>query len=320
MRRGLTIGALALGVLTLGLGAIGAVAPADASAQEAPVSLDRVEELTRMGRTEDARHLLLEWWDTSYAKASRQDVQHALWLRGSLTVDPAQAELDYQRLVTEYPGGPFSDQALLRLAQAAFVRGDSATAAQDVARIAREYRGSATARSAQAWLASAGPVIVREQPGPGQPPDTVSGAVAALPPDVRGTPPDTLRSGKAAEPDSLTAAAAPPAPAAGTVISEPDTLTAAARPPRTEYIAPQPRFAVQLGAFADRGRAETLRRRAATAGFDARLVLIPGSDLVRVRVGAFDEEQEADAILRRLKASGFTAAVARDAHLEKTIR
>ena len=34
-------------------------------------------------------------------------------------MDPVQAELDYQRLVIEYPGGLYSAEALLRLAQAA---------------------------------------------------------------------------------------------------------------------------------------------------------------------------------------------------------
>jgi cell division protein FtsN len=103
------------------------------------------------------------------------------------------------------------------------------------------------------------------------------------------------------------------------VAEPPDTVTAAGRQPPTEYIAPKPRFAVQLGAFANRSRAQALRRRAADAGFDARLVLIPGSDLVRVRVGSFDEEQEATTILQQLRDRGFTAAVAKDAHLEESV-
>ena len=60
-------------------------------------------------------------------------------------MDPAQAQLDYRRLVIEYPGGPYSDQALLRIAQAEFAAGDSAAAARDVQRIGREYPGSSVA-------------------------------------------------------------------------------------------------------------------------------------------------------------------------------
>lgn len=292
--------------------------PAPSAAQEKP-TLDRVEELTREGRTEDARQVLLDWWDGSYAKASRRDVQRALWLRGRLTVDPAQAELDYRRLVIEYPGGPFSDQALLRLAQGAFGQGDSATAAEDVARIGREYPGSATARAAAEWLASAGPAPPRDPDLPGAPPDTVAGATDAQPPDVPGTPPDTLRGVRAQAPDTATAAVRPPPDVSAPVASPPDTVTRAGREPPRERATPRPRFAVQLGAFANRSRAEALRRRAADAGFDARLVVIPGSDLIRVRVGAFDEEPAALAILRQLTDRGFTAAVSRDADLEERV-
>ena len=76
---------------------------------------------------------------------------------------------------------------------------------------------------------------------------------------------------------------------------------------------------MQLGAFANRSRAEALRRRAQDAGFEARLALVPGSELVRVRVGRFDAQEAAAAILKRLSDLGFTAAVARDAHMEERV-
>jgi len=225
--------------------AIALLHPAAVAAQQQPLTLDNVEELARMGRTESAREALRRWWDRSSSEASRRDAQRALWLRGRLTMDPGEAAIDFRRLVVEYPGGPYSDVALLRLAQAAFAQGDSAQAARDVGRLAQEYPSSAVRREAEAWLASAG---------------------------------------------------SPPPP-----------------PARTNRAS----FSVQLGAFADRGRAEALRRRAAEAGLDVRLATLPGSELVRVRVGRFDSSEEAHAILERVQGLGFTTTVVRDANREE---
>lgn len=248
MRRRLGAAAVAL--------ALGAGAPL--AAQE-KVALERAEEMARMGRTEDARVALLRWWDEGYRGASRRDVQRALWLRGRLTVDPTQAAADYRRLVIEYPGGPFSDQALFRLAQAAFEVGDSAGTATDLDRLRLEYPGSPVTREAEAWIRAAGAMPAATKAGP-----------------------------------------------------EPVVERA---PPRAE----QASHAVQLGAFASRSRAEALLRRAGDAGFDARLVLVPGSELIRVRVGLFGAQEQASAILKRLTDLGFTAALVRDAHLEEGV-
>jgi len=136
------------------------LSPAAAAGQEPP-TLDRVEELAREGRAEEAREVLTAWWTESGPKASRRDTQRGLWLRGILTADPAQAEIDFQRLVVEYPGGLYADQAILRLAQAAYAAGDSATAAAYVGRLAQEYPATAARREAEAWLATAGPVPPR---------------------------------------------------------------------------------------------------------------------------------------------------------------
>lgn len=127
------------------------------AAQEPP-TLDRAEELARAGRTEEARTVVGEWWRTVGPKASRRDTQRGLWLRGQLTSDATQAALDFNRLVVEYPGGPFSDMALLRLAQASYAAGDSAAAAAQVERLLLEYPSSPIRSEAEAWLATAGPV------------------------------------------------------------------------------------------------------------------------------------------------------------------
>lgn len=95
---------------------LAAVGPVQVTAQQA---LQSVTSLVSQGRSDQARRALIEWWDQEWRGASRLDKQRGLWMRARLTVDPALAALDYQRLVVEYPGGPYSDGALYRLAQAA---------------------------------------------------------------------------------------------------------------------------------------------------------------------------------------------------------
>ncbi|HUF75955.1 MAG TPA: hypothetical protein VMM35_06740, partial [Longimicrobiales bacterium] len=119
-------------------------------------SLDRVEELARLGRTEEARAALTDWWSAARDDASQRDLQRGLWLRGRLTVDPVQAELDYQRLIVLYPSGPYTAQALFRLAQAAHAQGDAEDARRHVEALARDYAGSPSRAQAEAWLREAG--------------------------------------------------------------------------------------------------------------------------------------------------------------------
>ena len=271
-------------VLLLGMALLATAAPAGSAAQTTP-TLDRVEELTRQGMTAEAREILQAWWSNQGSQASRNDVQRGLWLRGRLTTDPAVADLDFRRLVVEYPGGPFSDQALFRLAQLAHAAGDSAAAAGHVDRLVQEYPASPVRREAQAWLATAGPV-----------PEPVT----------TGTP-------GAAPPQQGQRDAAPPA----AQVPQPQPTAA----PRQEDPRPVGRgdFTIQLGAFSTLERAEALLRRVSDAGFEGRLVTVPGSDLIRVRVGTFDSADGANEVLWRLRDQDFTAQLARDAQREERV-
>lgn len=224
------------------------------------VTLDHVENLVEAGRTGDARTALLDWWSHSLPKASRRDVQRGLWLRARLTVDPSQAELDYTRLVVEYPGGPYSAQALLRLAQAAWASGDSAEAVRNVTRLSREYPGSRIDGEARAWLAGAGPL---PRPPPAPPRDST--------------------------------------------------------PARAAHPAKGGRYAIQLGAFASEARARNVQRRAKAAGFDSRLIRVPGNRLIRVRVGRLGSVSAAREMSARLHKLGFKTAIVSDANQEEPI-
>lgn len=115
-------------------------------------SLDRVEQHMAAGEVAEARDLLLTWWGGPRAQAGRDELQRGHWLRGVLTLDPSQAELDYTRLAVEYPGGPYTDRALHRLAEAARMRGDAAGARRHYAVLARDYPSSPLRTAARAWL------------------------------------------------------------------------------------------------------------------------------------------------------------------------
>lgn len=144
-------------------------------------TLQRVEELTRLGRAEEARVELMEWWQGSRDDASQRDLQRGLWLRGRLTVDPAQAELDFQRLVVLYPSSQYAPQAILRLAQSRFAQGDVEGAQRHVAALARDYPSSQSRTEAETWLRTAG------LPGTGAPraaPVQASQPATAPPPDT----------------------------------------------------------------------------------------------------------------------------------------
>ena len=120
--------------------------------------LGQVDRLARMGRTDEARAALSEWWEGDRSRASRRDLQRGLWLRGRLTVDPVQAELDFQRLAVLYPSGDFTADAILRLAQAAWAMGDEEAARRHLETLERDYPRSDALEQGRAWMADAGPL------------------------------------------------------------------------------------------------------------------------------------------------------------------
>lgn len=253
------------------------VLPASGAAQS---PLERVQELTRMGRTDEARTLLMQWWETDQDQASRRDLQRALWLRGRLTVDPSLAELDFQRLAVLYPSGEFTPDAIFRLAQASWAMGDEAAARRYVATLERDYPRSDAGRGAAAWLASAGPLPPRG--------DTPTGS--AQPP---------------ATGDRPTVTRIPPSSGGASTGDAGDASM---------------NYYVQLGAFSDEERAFSVYEDARAAGIDVRVVRVEGSNFTHVRVGRFAERQDAVDLLEQLTARSINAALVRDDRVERVVR
>ncbi len=297
-------------------------------AQSRAPALDAVEEHIRSGRFPEAREALEQWW-LGESGAPRQDRQHALWLRARLTVDPALAELDYRRLVVEYPGGEWSDAALLRLAQGAEFRGDSGEAYQYLEVLVRDYPQSALrveARDRMVRMAridaqaarSAAPSI-REGPPPAPPARPAPGPPGP-PPPPRPEPPPPARqepsppqvtepAPERAEPPPLPEAPAPEEEA--TPPAEPTAAPPAAPAPEAEGS-----FTIQFGAFSleegARAHAATLR----SAGLEVRVVQVEGSPLFRVRMGAYVTRAQAEAAARLPQDLGFETMVGVDRERE----
>lgn len=227
--------------------------PAGGAAQD----LDRVETLAAEGRMEAARVELMRWWDGPRATAPRERLQQALWLRGLLTLDPHEAAADYRRLAVEFPGGPYTDRALLRLARLAEAQGDADEAARWFARLLADHPGSPAGLEARAWMNARVPSEGRNAAG-------------------------------------SSAAPAGTAEGAGS-------------------------WSVQVGAFSDPARASALVERLREAGFDARLVVVESSPLVRVRTGRFADDAGARTLCQRLEARGFESLVVSDASRERPV-
>ena len=121
------------------------------SSQEGP-SLAEVEALMSRGQIMEARETLENWWTTRFSISSRTERQRSIWLRGKLTVDPSMAELDFQRLVLEFPGGPYSDDALFRLGLSAELRGDLRRAQSSFETLLRDYPSSPRVPEAEGWI------------------------------------------------------------------------------------------------------------------------------------------------------------------------
>ena len=270
----------ALSVLALVL-----TGPADAAGQQ---GLDSVDALASSGRTEEARGELEIWWDSTRTQSSRRDRQRGLWLRAVLTVDPEMAALDYQRLVVSYPGGPYSDQALVRLAMIVGSGEDLLGAAGYYRSLLQDYPRSPERVGARQWLAQHAEEIAAAE------------AEAAL-----------VAAAAQVVADSI-AAEAPPEP------EEPVSGDSAEqRGTPAEAVGA---YAVQLGAFSTQERADGLARTLAAAGFEIRVVRVESSPLVRVRMGRFAERSAASELMTDVVGLGYDAAIVSDVAEEEPIR
>lgn len=252
-------------------------------------SLDAVDSLALAGRADEARTVLESWWVSERVRSSRRDRQHGLWLRAILTVDPRMASLDFQRLVLEYPGGSYSDEAMLRLGLISAAAEDLPRAAEYFRTLVSDYPRSPRRRQAEGWLSDHS-VVVEEAEAVAR--EAATGASSAA--------------DAAADPSAASDVA--------TDVQEAEVDSSA----RAETVSR--RYAVQVGAFESEERARSLLAAVNASGFDARIVRVPGSPLVRVRIGAFPDRTGAAELMSRVRRRGHEATIAADVADEEPMR
>lgn len=261
------------------------LALADPAPAQQRTEVDRVETLVAAGEYADARALLERWWQRvsggEHAEAAIR--ARALLLRARLAVEPRSAEQDYLAVVLGHPTTPQAAEALLALGQGLLATGDIARAVAYLERLVADYPASPQRGPGLVWLARA-----RRANG------NDSGACAA-----------TRR--------GLMDPAADSDLAPLLRIEEAASCRATAMAPAVPE-----RFTIQSGAFREHRGAAALAASLRKAGFEPRLVFLPGSPpLVRVRVGRFPAAAAAEEHARRLRAAGFTVLVVDDATRER---
>lgn len=231
-------------------------------------ALDEVERLALSGQAEQARVLLTDWWEESFGDATRLDRQKGLWLRGLLTVDPRMAELDFQRLVVEYPGGRYTSEALVRLGGAAEARGEMARADRFFRTLLRDYPGSRYETLARAWI--------RDHP---------DASTAVSKPDSAVAPTGSERAASADPPDSIPERREAPEASVGRyavqlgafgsrdrAVALAERARATGLTVRIVQVDGSPLHRVRLGQFANESDAETERDRVVEMQFEATVV------------------------------------------------
>jgi len=329
----------------LALMAAGVVASgASAQARVADPVLQRIDSLVAAGSLDEARTGLEKWIAGHPPGAAASGAQaQALYLEGRLATDWKGAEDAYLSVVLGYPTSPHAPDALLLLGKgllAAASTGSPSTAAIRAAsyleRLINDYPGNPLRDEARLWLARAwsesgraglGCGLLRETLANGTDPGITaamrsdSSAMCAL--DRQETAPPA-RPIAAPRRDSTAAPVTRRDSTSAARSAARDTATAVRPttppPPRSEPPRVNGRYTVQVAAMRFRDGANTIAARLRSAGFDARVVDLEGSGLIRVRVDTFATAAEAAALAQRIRARGFDADVYSDVDKEKRDR
>ena len=243
------------------------------------------------------------------------------------------ASLDYQRLVVGYPGGPYSDEALVRLAMIASSDTDLLGAAGYYRILLQDYpRGPERVRARQ-WLSDQSEEIEEAEEAAALEAQAAAEARAAA--EAQAAADSTAALERAAPPAADSAAEVEPEVAdslPGVEEPEPAEPDSGVQDPveePAEQEAPEQEdasaeevggYAVQLGAFSTEEAADRFAETLAQAGFETRVVRVEGSPLVRVRVGRFAERSAASELMAEIDRLGYDAAVVSDVAKEGPIR
>jgi len=230
----------------------------------------------------------------------------ALYWRGVLGADGDQARTDLLRVAIEFSTSPRASDALLRLAQAEFTRGDRETALRHLDQLAREHPDAPSRAAARYWTAR----ILLEDAKPAE-------ACAALR-DARALAASGdvelvnqieyyARPCVAAEEEAREKAVAQ---ARADSVAKADSAARAAKAANREgarRASAKGKWSVQVAAYGgNRDAADALAKRLKARGFDAR---VTADKPWRVRVGHYATRAGAAEVAKKLSSKGSKAMI-----------
>ena len=248
------------------------------------------------------------------AAPGSNDYAEGVYWRGVLAATAADAEMDYRRVVVDFPLSPRVEDALIRLAQLELARANYDGALRHLNRLVAEHPQSPSRARAGYWMARAlfdkndlqggcaatADALARINEGDAELRNQITylnqrcaGVVLAGPPQaapldsaaatVTTTPAQTTAPAPTAQttaPTTVAPAPAPaPAPPPAPVVTTPPRTNPTSAPPSAETTREQPRPSV------------------------------PGSSAWSVQVAAYNSKSQADAMVVTLKRNGYEARV-----------
>lgn len=281
------------------------------------------------------------------AQPGSNDYAEGVYWRAVLAATAADAEMDYRRIVVDYPNSPRVEDALIRLAQLEIARGNYDGALRHLGRLASEHPESPARGRAGYWMARAmfdkndiqgGCIAIAEALTRTPETDTeLRNQINYLNQRCAGvslTPAPVTTAPVQSEPTISPPAAVPPAsvpaapqtvtppvdsvkpvvpqrvnpPAAEPIKVTPPVLKPAAEPaPSSPATAGEKVWSVQVAAYNVKSQAEAMVARLKKNGYEAR---VDGTVApFRVRIGKYATQSQASAVQRSLKAKQLTGFV-----------
>ena len=247
------------------------------------------------------------------AAPGSNDYAEGVYWRAVLAATAADAEMDYRRIVVDYPTSPRVEDALIRLAQLEMARGNYDAALRHLSRLAAEHPNSPARGRAGYWTARA---LFDKN-------DIQGGCAATADALNRTSDTDTELRNQITYLNqrcaNLPAPVPAPAPAPTTSNPAPVTASPVTSPPVTPVpAAPAP----VISAPVDSSAARPVIRPAVPAEKPVSPVVTPtpvksvpkessaaGTNVFSVQVAAYNVKSQAEAMVSKLKKSGYEARV-----------
>jgi cell division septation protein DedD len=290
-----------------------AVAPLGSAAAQGSQPVNpayrRAQTLVNDGNVQAGRALIDSM--IAVAQPGSNDYAEGVYWRAVLAATAADAEMDYRRIVVDYPSSPRVDDALIRLAQLEIARGNYDGALKHLARISTERPDSPSRARAGYWSARA--MFDKN--------DIQGGCIAIVDALARTNEADTeLRNqinylNQRCAGVLLTQPAPAPAPlAASPVVTAPVTQPAPAIVPDTT-VTTRPSPAVDSAVVSPKVAAPVpppvrIPKETTPAPVEKEPASVSsGEKVFSVQIAAYNVKSQADAMVAKLKKSGYEARV-----------